>query len=190
MRRTLISTLLAAWVYVLRASAPVLRPCFWYTCTGVHGLHPTINKPWLITFCTQKLNHSTLVWHGETWIVTRLFSGLPHTSLRWTVAQTVVLQLQSTYHELIPARNASLAAIQGSGAEVMFVTIQRENIHRSNKEINKAVTMLKLSDVCTTSPYRWLIASLPSTCMLCSPRTAVRTFTSRRDQLMICGEKQ
>jgi hypothetical protein len=34
-------------------------------------------------------------------------------------------------------------------AEVMFVTIQRENIRPSNKEINKAVRMLKLPDVCS-----------------------------------------
>jgi hypothetical protein len=34
-----------------------------------------------------------------------------------------------------------------SRAEVMFVTIQRENIRPSNKEMNKAVTMLKLPDV-------------------------------------------
>jgi hypothetical protein len=36
-----------------------------------------------------------------------------------------------------------------SGVEVMFVTIQRENIRPSNKEINKAVTILKLPDVCS-----------------------------------------
>jgi hypothetical protein len=33
-------------------------------------------------------------------------------------------------------------------AEETFVTIQRENIRPSKKEINKAVTMLKLPDVC------------------------------------------
>jgi sRNA-binding carbon storage regulator CsrA len=32
-------------------------------------------------------------------------------------------------------------------AEVMFVTIQRENNRPSKKEKNKAVTMLKLSEV-------------------------------------------
>jgi hypothetical protein len=40
-----------------------------------------------------------------------------------------------------------------------IVTVQRENMNPSKKEINKAVTMLKLSDVCsrlrvTKSPYR------------------------------------
>jgi hypothetical protein len=34
-------------------------------------------------------------------------------------------------------------------AEVMFVTIQRENIRPSKKETNKAVTMLNLPDVCS-----------------------------------------
>jgi hypothetical protein len=34
-----------------------------------------------------------------------------------------------------------------SREEVMFVTIQRENIRPSKKEMNKAVTMLKLPDV-------------------------------------------
>jgi hypothetical protein len=34
-----------------------------------------------------------------------------------------------------------------SRAEVMFVTIQRENIFPSKKEMNKSVTMLKLADV-------------------------------------------
>jgi hypothetical protein len=34
-------------------------------------------------------------------------------------------------------------------AEVMFVIVQRENIRPSKKEINKAVTMLKLPDVCS-----------------------------------------
>jgi hypothetical protein len=50
--------------------------------------------------------------------------------------------LLSTDHELFPARNASLAAIHGSRAEVMFVTIQRENISPQKKEMNKALTML------------------------------------------------
>jgi hypothetical protein len=56
--------------------------------------------------------------------------------------------VQSTDHELIPARNASLAAMQGS-ASGMFVTIQRENIRPSKKEMKKAVTMLKLLNVCS-----------------------------------------
>jgi hypothetical protein len=34
-------------------------------------------------------------------------------------------------------------------AEVMFITIQRENIHPSKKEMNNAVTMLKSPDVCS-----------------------------------------
>jgi hypothetical protein len=54
----------------------------------------------------------------------------------------------STDHKLIPASNASLAAMHGS-ASGMFVTIQRENIPPSKKKMNKAVTMLKLHDVCS-----------------------------------------
>jgi hypothetical protein len=54
----------------------------------------------------------------------------------------------STDRELIPARNASLAAMHGSASE-MFVTIQRENIRPSKKEMNKAVTMHILPDVCS-----------------------------------------
>jgi hypothetical protein len=34
-------------------------------------------------------------------------------------------------------------------AEVMFVTLERENIRPSKKEMNKAVAMLKLPDVCS-----------------------------------------
>jgi hypothetical protein len=34
-------------------------------------------------------------------------------------------------------------------AEVMLVIIQRENICPSKKEMNKAVTMIKLPDVCS-----------------------------------------
>jgi hypothetical protein len=42
---------------------------------------------------------------------------------------------------MIPARNASLAGMQGS-TSVIFVTIQRDNIRTSKTEMNKAVTML------------------------------------------------
>jgi hypothetical protein len=42
-----------------------------------------------------------------------------------------------------------LAAGMVPRAEVMFVTIQRENIRPSKKEMNNAVTMLKLPDVCS-----------------------------------------
>jgi hypothetical protein len=61
------------------------------------------------------------------------------------------------------------------GAEVMFVTIQRQNIRPSKKEMTKAVTTLPNCPMfavriwITTSPYRWPIGSLPSTCMLYTP---------------------
>jgi hypothetical protein len=60
--------------------------------------------------------------------------------------------LLSTVHELIPAWNASLAAMHGSASESnvhYLVTIQRESIRPSKTEMNKAVTMLKLPDVCS-----------------------------------------
>jgi hypothetical protein len=62
--------------------------------------------------------------------------------------------------------------------EVMFITIRRESIHPSKKEVNKAVTMLIINPSClmfavrqciTTSPYRWSVGSLPSTCMPYTP---------------------
>jgi hypothetical protein len=48
--------------------------------------------------------------------------------------------IQSTDHELIPATNTSIVAMEGSARDVMFVTI-RENICPSTKEINKDATM-------------------------------------------------
>jgi hypothetical protein len=61
----------------------------------------------------------------------------------WTCLLTCwVKNVQSTDHELIPARNASLAAMTVPLAEVISITIQRENIRPSKKEMNKAVTML------------------------------------------------
>jgi hypothetical protein len=54
--------------------------------------------------------------------------------------------VQYTDQEMIPARNARNVVTL---AEVMFVTIQRENIRHSKKETNKAVTMLNLPDVCS-----------------------------------------
>jgi hypothetical protein len=69
----------------------------------------------------------------------------------------------------------------------MFVTIQRENIHPSKKEMNKAVTMIKLPDVCSWAVNHFVPLSLTSRKSsvhlraLYSPRTALRTFTPRRD---------
>jgi hypothetical protein len=73
--------------------------------------------------------------------------SLPLTTLAMARSKWPLL---STDHELIPARNASLAAKQVSAREVIFVTIQRENIRPSKKELNKSVTvMLKLLDICS-----------------------------------------
>jgi hypothetical protein len=59
------------------------------------------------------------------------------------------MTILSTDHELIPTKDASLAAVTVPLADVIFVTIQRENIRPSKKEMEKAVTMLKLPDVCS-----------------------------------------
>jgi hypothetical protein len=73
----------------------------------------------------------------------------------------------------------------------MFVTIQRENIRPSKKEMNKSVTMLKLPDVCSWAMNHYVSLSLTNRKSsvhlhaLYSPRTALRAFTPRRDQLVI-----
>jgi hypothetical protein len=72
---------------------------------------------------------------------------------RLILHDTIVLiicgeKYKSTDHELIPARNASLAATQGFASGI-FVTIQPENIRPSKEEINNTGTMLKLPDVCS-----------------------------------------
>jgi hypothetical protein len=58
-------------------------------------------------------------------------------------------QVLSTDHELIPQEMRVLRQCMVSRAEVIFVTAQHENIRPLKKEINKAVTMLKLLDVFT-----------------------------------------
>jgi hypothetical protein len=77
-------------------------------------------------------------------------------------------------------------------AAVIFITIQRENVRYSKKQINKAVTMRNCPMFAvrlwiTTSLYHWPTGSLPSTCMVCTPPIAM-TFTPRMDQLVICGQ--
>jgi hypothetical protein len=73
-------------------------------------------------------------------------------------------------------------------AEVMFVTIQCENVRPSNQEMKKAVTVLKLPDVCSSAVNRYISLSLTSMKSsvhlhaLYSPRTALR------DQLVNCGQ--
>jgi hypothetical protein len=79
-------------------------------------------------------------------------------------------------------------------AQVMFVTVQRGNIRPSKREMNKAVTVLKLSDVCSLAVNHHVSLSLTNRkCSvqlhaLYSPRIALRTFTPRRDQLVIYGQ--
>jgi hypothetical protein len=62
------------------------------------------------------------------------------------------LTLANTVHRSrAPQGMRALRQCKVPRAEVMFVTIQRENILPSNKEINKDITMLiiKLPDVCS-----------------------------------------
>jgi hypothetical protein len=54
----------------------------------------------------------------------------------------VLYDIQSTDHELIRQGMRVLWQCKVPQAEVMFVTIQRENIRPSKKEKNKPVTML------------------------------------------------
>jgi hypothetical protein len=76
----------------------------------------------------------------------------------------------------------------------MFVTIQREYIRPLKKEMNKAVTMLKMPDVCSWAMNHYVSLSLTNKKSsvhlhaLYSPCTELRTFTARRDQLVICGQ--
>jgi hypothetical protein len=76
----------------------------------------------------------------------------------------------------------------------MFVTIQRENTRPSKKEINKAVRMLKLPNIYSYIMNHYVFLSLTNRkssvhlLALYTPRTALRTVTPCRDQLVICGQ--
>jgi hypothetical protein len=92
---------------------------------------------------------------------------LPKLGMHWSIL--------STDNELMSARNANLAAVEGSasGSNVRYYLTWK---HSPFKEImNKAVTMLPnvpmfaVRPWITTSPYLWPTGSLPSTCMLCVP---------------------
>jgi hypothetical protein len=60
--------------------------------------------------------------------------------------------------------------------------------------MNKAFTILKLPDVCSWVMNHYVYLSLTNRKSSVhmharySPRTALRTFTPRRDQLVICGQ--
>jgi hypothetical protein len=68
----------------------------------------------------------------------------------------------------------------------MFVTIQRENIRLSKKEINKAVILIKLTDLCSYAMNHYASLSLINRKYsvhlhaLYSPATALRTFAPQR----------
>jgi hypothetical protein len=94
--------------------------------------------------------------------------------------------LQSTDHELIPTRNASLVAMQvsASGNNVRYYPTWKHSPLKERK--NKAVTMLKLPDVCNWAMNHYISLSLTSRKSsvhlhaLYSPHTALRTFTPHR----------
>jgi hypothetical protein len=55
---------------------------------------------------------------------------------------------QSTDHEKIFAKNVSLAEMQGSASGSNVRYMQRENIRSSKKDMNKAVKVIIMPDVC------------------------------------------
>jgi hypothetical protein len=79
----------------------------------------------------------------------------------------------STDHELIPARNASFATMNGSVSRcsllsnVKTFTPQRKKWKRLLQCLNYPMFALRLW--ITTTLCRWPVVSLPSTCMLCTP---------------------
>jgi hypothetical protein len=80
----------------------------------------------------------------------------------------VVNCVRSTDHELIPTMQGS-----ASGSNVRYYPTWKHSPFKT--EMNKAVTMLSNYPMfavtlwMTTSPYRWPIRSLPSTCLFYTP---------------------
>jgi hypothetical protein len=96
-------------------------------------------------------------------------------------------RLLSTHHELIPTRNAVLAAVQGSASNVgCYLTWKHSPLKEKWTRLLQCLScpMFAFRLLITTSLYRWSVGSLPST----SPRTALRPFTPRKVQLVICGQ--
>jgi hypothetical protein len=95
--------------------------------------------------------------------------------------------LQPTDHEMIPARNASLAAMKGSasGSNVYYYPTWKHSPLKKKwtRLLQCPIFAVRLWG--TTSPYRWPIGNLPSTCMVCTPPHCTKTFTPRGDQLVI-----
>jgi hypothetical protein len=118
----------------------------------------------------------------------------------WLVTWTI--QLYSTQiTSWSPQGRRVLRQCKVPRAELMFVTIKRENIRPSTKEMKKAVTMLPNCPMfavrlwITTSPYRWPIGSLPSpACFVLSPHCTKGVYTrqaSTRDLWTVqCCSKQ
>jgi hypothetical protein len=97
--------------------------------------------------------------------------------------------LQSTDRELIPARNASLAAVQGStsGSSARYYPTWKHSLLKERNEqgcysVIQTARCLQLGYEST----KW--KSSVHLHAFNSPRTALMTFTPRRDQLVICGQ--
>jgi hypothetical protein len=109
-----------------------------------------------------------------------------------TLGRSETVRVQSTYHELIPTRNASLAAMQGfaSGSNIHYYPTWK---HSPSKEINE-LGCYKLPDVCSYAMDHYVSLSLtnrkPSFHLhvLYFPRTALWTFTPSRDLMVVCGQ--
>jgi hypothetical protein len=138
----------------------------------------------------------TLIIRNKQWLKNKNLKTRSNKSFMWTYDEIQSYtkfqfseSVRSIDHELIPARNLSLVAIQcsASGSNIRYYPSWK---HLPLKERNEqGYTMLPNCPMfavrlwSTTSTYRRPVRSLPSTCMICTPpRTALRTFTRRRDQ--------
>jgi hypothetical protein len=122
------------------------------------------------TYFIQCVRSTTIILHDSSdhsmSVQTSSFSAVPSVRHRdrW---RRHCFELQSTDHELIPARNASLTVMQcsTSGSNAHYYPTLK---HLSLKErMNKAWTwsMFAVRLWTTTSSYCWPIGSLPSTCI-------------------------
>jgi hypothetical protein len=102
--------------------------------------------------------------------------------------------VQSTDHELILARNASLTAMQGpaSRSNVRYYPTWKHSPLKERNEQGCTIIQTARCLQLRCESLRLLIADQqevfrpPASFIL--PRTALRTFTHRRDQLVICGQ--
>jgi hypothetical protein len=118
-----------------------------------------------------------LLWTLSCMLSNQNVSCIPLSPMRATCTVHLIIYIitpQSTDHELIPQGMRVLRQCKVPRAEVMFVTInvktlapQRKTWRRRLQCLNCPMFAVRLW--ITTSPYRWPVGSLPSTCMLCTP---------------------